>query len=67
MKELRRDLISRGDAYLATLRDFTPADGALPEQIDRTTGMPNSARHLTWSYAAFISTARERKLALEFR
>lgn len=66
-EELRQDLISRGDAYLATLRDFTPADGALSEQIDRTTGMQNSARHLTWSYAAFISTARERKLALAIR
>lgn len=59
-----RDLIARGDAYLARLQDFTPTDGALSEQIDRDTGAQSSARHLTWSYAAFISTARERRLAL---
>lgn len=59
-----RDLIARGDSYLARLKDFTPADGALSEQIDRDTGAQSSARHLTWSYAAFISTARERRLAV---
>ncbi|MGA8611789.1 MAG: glycoside hydrolase family 15 protein [Xanthobacteraceae bacterium] len=64
VRQLRRDLIARGDAYLATLRNFTPADGALSEQIDRDTGEQTSAHHLTWSYAAFISTARERNLAL---
>ena len=63
----REELISRGDAYLATLRDFTPADGALPEQIDRSTGVQTSAQHLTWSYASFISVARERNMALESR
>jgi glucoamylase len=46
------------------LCEFTPADGALAEQIDRTTGAPTSAPHLSWSYAAFVSTARERSLAL---
>lgn len=60
----RRDLIAHGDAFLATLRKFTPTDGALSEQIDRDTGAQTSSRHLTWSYAAFISTARERNLAL---
>jgi glucoamylase len=60
----RRDLIAKGDAFMATLRAFTAADGALSEQIDRTTGAPASALHLTWSYAAFVSTARERSFAL---
>lgn len=60
----RCDLIACGDAYFATLRDFTPPDGVLSEQIDRDTGAQTSALHLTWSYAAFISTARERNLAL---
>jgi glucoamylase len=49
---------------MTTLCAFTPADGALCEQIDRTSGTPTSASHLTWSYAAFISAARERSLAL---
>ena len=60
----RARLIERGDAFMATLRDLIPADGALSEQIDRTTGRQSSARHLTWSYAAFVSTARERRLAV---
>ena len=60
----RRDLIAHGDAFMATLRAFTPADGALSEQIDRTTGAQSSAPHLTWSYAAFVGTTRERSLAL---
>ena len=63
----RRDLIAHGDAYMTTLRAFVPADGALSEQIDRTSGVPMSASHLTWSYAAFISAARERRLALSGR
>jgi len=64
VRQLRRELIARGDAYLGTIREFIPADGALSEQIDRNTGAQTSAHHLTWSYAAFISTARERSLAL---
>ena len=50
-------LITRGDAFMATVRDLTPADGHLSEQVDRRTGEPASARDLTWSYAAFIGTA----------
>ena len=57
-------LIARGDAFMATIRDFTPADGHLGEQIDRMTGAPASARDLTWSYAAFVSAARLRRVCL---
>ena len=59
----RDALMRRGDAFMATLRDLTPADGALSEQVDRETGAQTSARHLTWSYAAFVSTARLRAQA----
>jgi glucoamylase len=48
---------------MATLRALTPADGALSEQVDRETGAQTSAHHLTWSYAAFVSTARLRAQA----
>lgn len=58
--EDRGALVRRGDAFMATLRDVTPADGALSEQLDRNTGAQTSAQHLTWSYAAFVSTARLR-------
>jgi glucoamylase len=60
----RNGLVQRGDGFMATVRALTPADGALSEQVDRTTGEQTSARHLTWSYAAFLSTARLRRLAL---
>jgi glucoamylase len=63
----RRDLIAQGDAFMATLSELTPADGALSEQIDRSTGTPASASHLTWSYAAFVSTARARRMAVGTR
>jgi glucoamylase len=61
----RRALLARGDRFMATVRALTPADGSLSEQVDRATGAPRSARHLSWSYAAFVSTARLRRLALE--
>lgn len=52
---------ARGDAYLATLRAVTPRDGAMSEQFDGATGAPVSARHLAWSYAAFISCVNARR------
>jgi glucoamylase len=57
--------LQRGDAFLATVRDFTPASGDLSEQFDRRTGAQSSARHLTWSYAAFITAAAARDRALQ--
>ena len=56
-----RAWILRGDAFLATARRFTPASGDLSEQFDRDTGEPRSARHLTWSYAAFITCVAVRR------
>lgn len=53
----------RGDAYLATVRDHTPADGALSEQFDQASGAQTSAKHLAWSYAAFISCVFARRAA----
>ncbi|WP_316978637.1 glycoside hydrolase family 15 protein [Shumkonia mesophila] len=62
--DLRDSHIQRGDAFMATVRALTPADGSLSEQVDRLTGRPTSARHLTWSYAAFVNAARLRAQAL---
>lgn len=61
----RRGEIEKGDAFMATVRALTPEDGTLSEQVDRESGRQTSARHLTWSYAAFVSTARLRRKALE--
>lgn len=57
-------LFKRGDAFMETVRDLTPADGAFSEQVDRATGQQKSARHLTWSYTAFVETARLRAQVL---
>lgn len=59
-----RDWIARGDAFLETVRAFTPASGDLSEQFDQRTGEQTSAKHLAWSYAAFISSVTVRRLAL---
>ena len=56
-----RQWFERGDAYLATVRAYTPASGALSEQFDQTSGAQTSAKHLAWSYAAFISCVRARR------
>jgi glucoamylase len=57
-------LLRRGDSFMATVRRLTPDDGALSEQVDRATGRQTSARHLTWSYAAFVNAAGLRRRAM---
>jgi len=54
-------LLERGDAFLETVRSFTPPSGDLSEQFDRKTGAQTSARHLAWSYAALISCIAARR------
>ena len=58
-----RHWMGRGDAYLATVRAYTPADGALSEQFDQRSGAQTSAKQLAWSYAAFISCVWARRIA----
>ncbi|GGE04525.1 glucan 1,4-alpha-glucosidase [Aureimonas endophytica] len=55
--------LRQGDAIMATVRAYTPASGAMSEQFDQGTGEQTSARHLTWSYAAFITAAAARSAA----
>ncbi|HTX24463.1 MAG TPA: glycoside hydrolase family 15 protein [Steroidobacteraceae bacterium] len=57
-------LLARGDAFLETVRAFTPPNGDLSEQFDQHTGAQTSAKHLAWSYAAFISAIAARRDAL---
>ncbi|MGH6798895.1 MAG: glycoside hydrolase family 15 protein, partial [Roseiarcus sp.] len=55
--------IERGDTFMRTVQAYTPAGGDLSEQFDRTTGAQTSAKHLAWSYAAFITAAASRRRA----
>ncbi|MGH8230124.1 MAG: glycoside hydrolase family 15 protein, partial [Steroidobacteraceae bacterium] len=56
-------LRERGDAFLRTVRAFTPPSGDLAEQFDQRTGAQASAKQLAWSYAALISCAVARRSA----
>jgi glucoamylase len=62
--EPRAKWVTRGDAFLETVRAFTPASGDLSEQFDQRTGEQTSAKHLAWSYAAFISCVTARRAVL---
>jgi len=52
---------ARGDAFLQTVRRFTPENGLMPEQFDQTTGAPSSSRDLAWSHAALLSCIHARE------
>jgi glucoamylase len=56
--------VSKGDAFLGTVRQYTPENGELSEQFDQRTGAQTSARQLAWSYAAFISCVAARRAAV---
>jgi glucoamylase len=43
------------------VRTFSPPSGDLSEQFDQKSGAQSSARHLAWSYAAFISAVVARR------
>jgi glucoamylase len=55
----------RGDTFMRTVQAYTPASGDLSEQFDRATGAQTSAKHLAWSYAAFITAAASRRRAVQ--
>jgi glucoamylase len=54
----------RGDAFLDTVRRYTPESGLMAEQFDQTTGAQASAKDLAWSHAAFLTCVRARQAAL---
>jgi glucoamylase len=56
-----KGLMDRGDAFLETVRAYTPPSGELSEQFDQHTGVQRSAQQLAWSYAAFISCTHARR------
>ena len=56
-----RAFVARGDGFLEMIRAYTPPSGDLSEQFDQKTGAQTSAKHLAWSYAAFITTILARR------
>jgi glucoamylase len=65
--EEARRWFERGEAYLRTVRRYTPPNGEMSEQFDQRTGLPNSAKELSWSYAAFISCVDARRRCIRQR
>ena len=59
-----RGLIACGDAFMQTVRRFTPEGGDMSEQFDQNDGAPRSAQQLAWSYAGLISSVTARNAAL---
>ena len=59
--ELARTYKERGDAFLETVRYYTPQSGELSEQFDQKTGAQSSAKKLAWSYASFITAVAARR------
>ncbi len=47
--------------FLKKIKKHAGRDGQLDEQFDKNNGYMKSARHLTWSYAAFIAAINEIK------
>jgi glucoamylase len=60
-----RGSFERGDSFMRTVQAYTPPSGDLSEQFDRATGAQTSAKHLAWSYAAFITAAESRRQAAQ--
>jgi glucoamylase len=60
-----RGAFERGDTFMRTVQAYTPPSGELSEQFDRSTGVQISAKHLAWSYAAFITAAASRRQAAQ--
>ena len=50
-------IFRRRDAFMRTIKHYTPADGHLSEEFNRNTGVPQGAADLTWSYASVLTAA----------
>lgn len=48
------------DGFVTIVQKYTPTNGSLNEQFNKTTGDALSAIDLTWSFASFITAARAR-------
>lgn len=64
--ELLQALFNYGDEFLKTIRKHVDLNsGQMDEQFHRDNGYMLSAKHLTWSYSAFLSMKKARDNALK--
>ncbi|KAI8069295.1 Six-hairpin glycosidase-like protein [Gongronella butleri] len=57
LKTLVTNMAGEGDAYLSTLQHFMGSNQEMTEQFNPKTGVLQGAAHLTWSYAALITSS----------
>jgi len=48
------------DGFIEIAANYTPSNGGLAEQYDKSTGKPLSAADLTWSYASVLTAGASR-------
>ena len=60
LKQITGAMRAYGDEFVAAIEQYTPVNGSLSEQINKTTGIPTSAYDLTWSFASFVTMAQRR-------
>jgi glucoamylase len=60
-KVLARSFAREGDAFLETILDVIPADGAMAEQFSKQDGSPVSAADLSWSHASVLTAILQRE------
>ena len=60
-RELAEAFVREGDAFLETILDVIPDDGAMAEQFSKADGSPVSAKDLSWSYAAALTAILQRE------
>ena len=63
-KAVMESLEGWGDAFMRTIKYYTPSDGHYTEEINRNTGIPQGAADLTWSYASVLTAAIARAALL---
>jgi glucoamylase len=56
-------VLTYADSFVEVALKYTPSSGELSEQFSRENGTQVSARHLTWSYASFVTMRSARKSA----
>ncbi|KAG0053842.1 hypothetical protein BGZ83_000316 [Gryganskiella cystojenkinii] len=66
LSTLVANIFGEGDSYLGTLQYYMGSEQDMPEQFNPVSGARQGAKHLTWSYASFITAvdARNAFLAL---
>lgn len=61
---LKKIYFNKAEAFLSRVKKHVNGDGSLSEQFNRDSGFAEGAVHLTWSYAAYITTIESRTAAL---